>query len=247
MRALAGSPGVRVPTVYFEDDGAPPEVSPFHAMNIVPGECLEPILSEVHRTTAAVDPGTGLRRRRAMLAALHRVDPDADRPRCREAVHARRRDPALDARLRDRRRADERAVPRSREAALRHDAARVPRRRLPRRLPPREHAVRRHRGRRAHRLGDLVAVRPAPRPRVVPLLHRRGEAPDGEQPRPDRHADGAGVARRLRRGVRRGARQPRVVPLPHPLQGGGRDRTAHEAVREVGRRRRRRVGPDPRA
>src|SRR6266576_1778467 len=47
MRALAGAPGVRVPTVYFEDDGAPPEVSPFHAMNVVPGECLEPILSEV--------------------------------------------------------------------------------------------------------------------------------------------------------------------------------------------------------
>ena len=46
MRALAGSPGVRVPTVYFEDDGAPPEVSPFHAMNIVPGECLEPILTD---------------------------------------------------------------------------------------------------------------------------------------------------------------------------------------------------------
>jgi len=45
MRALASTPGVRVPTVYFEDDGAPPEVSPFHAMNIVPGECLEPIMS----------------------------------------------------------------------------------------------------------------------------------------------------------------------------------------------------------
>src|SRR5262249_57706924 len=47
MRALAGAPGVRVPTVYFEDDGAPPEVSPFHAMNIVPGVCHEPILTPV--------------------------------------------------------------------------------------------------------------------------------------------------------------------------------------------------------
>src|SRR5256714_14120148 len=45
MRALAGAPGVRVPAVYFEDHGAPPEVPPFHAMNIVPGECLEPILT----------------------------------------------------------------------------------------------------------------------------------------------------------------------------------------------------------
>ena len=40
-------PACGCPTVYFEDDGAPPEVSPFHAMNIVPGECLEPILTEV--------------------------------------------------------------------------------------------------------------------------------------------------------------------------------------------------------
>ena len=31
---------------------------------------------------------------------------------------------------------------------------------------------------------------------VVPLLHRRGQAPDGEQPRADRHADRAGAARR---------------------------------------------------
>jgi aminoglycoside phosphotransferase (APT) family kinase protein len=75
MRALAGAPGVRVPTVYFEDDGAPPEVSPFHAMNIVPGECLEPILQQ---PSAAVMP---IVRDRAfgaatMLAALHRVEPD---------------------------------------------------------------------------------------------------------------------------------------------------------------------------
>jgi aminoglycoside phosphotransferase (APT) family kinase protein len=75
MRALAGAPGVRVPTVYFEDDGAPPEVSPFHAMNIVPGECLEPILQQ---PSAEVMP---IVRDRAfgaatMLAALHRVEPD---------------------------------------------------------------------------------------------------------------------------------------------------------------------------
>ena len=60
-------------------------------------------------------------------------------------------------------------------------------------------------GRGAHRLGDLVAVRPPPRPRLVPLLHRRGEAPDGEQPGPDRHADGRRAARRVRRRIGRGA------------------------------------------
>ena len=44
-RARRRRPACGCPTVYFEDDGAPPEVSPFHAMNIVPGECLEPILT----------------------------------------------------------------------------------------------------------------------------------------------------------------------------------------------------------
>jgi aminoglycoside phosphotransferase (APT) family kinase protein len=76
MRALDGAAGVRVPSVYFEDDGAPPEVPPFHAMNIVPGECLEPLLQApppdvmpmvADRAFAAA----------AMLAALHRVDPTA--------------------------------------------------------------------------------------------------------------------------------------------------------------------------
>ena len=42
------------------------------------------------------------------------------------------------------------------------------------------------RGRGAHRLGDLVPLRPPPRPRVVPLLHAGGEAPDGVEPGPDR-------------------------------------------------------------
>ena len=49
MRALDGAPGVRVPLVFFEDDGAPPEVSPFHAMNLVPGECVEPLLVDRRR------------------------------------------------------------------------------------------------------------------------------------------------------------------------------------------------------
>jgi aminoglycoside phosphotransferase (APT) family kinase protein len=75
MRALAGAPGVRVPAVYFEDDGTPPEVSPFHAMNIVPGECLEPILTEVPPATRPQIPERAFGAAR-MLAALHRVDPD---------------------------------------------------------------------------------------------------------------------------------------------------------------------------
>ena len=148
MRALAGAPGVRVPTVYFEDDGAPPEVSPFHAMNIVPGECLEPILAAPPADVLPLVPdrafGAAADARGAAPGRSRR-----GRARRREAHIARGRDQALDPRLRDRRRADERALPRSRGAAVRHHAARAPRRDLPRRLPPRQHAVRRRRRSRA--------------------------------------------------------------------------------------------------
>jgi len=76
MRALEGAPGVRVPTVYFEDDGAPPDVSPFHAMNIVPGECLEPILAAPPPDVLPEVPARAFAAA-TMLAALHRVEPDA--------------------------------------------------------------------------------------------------------------------------------------------------------------------------
>jgi hypothetical protein len=75
MRALAGRDGVTVPEVLFEDAGDPPEISPFLAMNLVPGECLEPILQ------ASPDPARfGEFRSRAfdaarMLAAMHRLEP----------------------------------------------------------------------------------------------------------------------------------------------------------------------------
>jgi len=76
MRALAGAPGVRVPTVYFEDDGAPPEVPPFHAMNVVRGECLEPLLETPSPGIMRWVPDRAFAAAR-MLAALHRVDPGA--------------------------------------------------------------------------------------------------------------------------------------------------------------------------
>ncbi|KOU59022.1 aminoglycoside phosphotransferase [Streptomyces sp. MMG1533] len=70
MQALAGRPGVRVPAVLFCDAGTPP----FVAMELVPGQCVEPVLAP--RGTVPAD----LVRARAfdavrMLAALHRVDP----------------------------------------------------------------------------------------------------------------------------------------------------------------------------
>jgi aminoglycoside phosphotransferase (APT) family kinase protein len=76
MRALDGAPGVRVPSVYFEDDGDPPEVPPFHAMNIVPGECLEPLLQAPPPEVMPLVPDRAFAAA-AMLAALHRVDPAA--------------------------------------------------------------------------------------------------------------------------------------------------------------------------
>jgi aminoglycoside phosphotransferase (APT) family kinase protein len=76
MRALADSPGVRVPTVFFEDDGAPPEVPPFHAMNVVPGECLEPLLQPPPTDVLALVPSRAFAAA-SMLAALHCVDPVA--------------------------------------------------------------------------------------------------------------------------------------------------------------------------
>ena len=63
-------------SVYFEDDGAPPEVPPFHAMNIVPGECLEPLLQEPPADVMPLVPSRAFAAAR-MLAALHRVDPVA--------------------------------------------------------------------------------------------------------------------------------------------------------------------------
>ncbi|MFJ9127722.1 phosphotransferase family protein [Streptomyces sp. NPDC102340] len=73
MRVLAGRRGVRVPAVLFSDAGDGPAVPPFVAMELVPGECVEPVL--VPRGT--VPPGQV--RARAleaarMLADLHRVD-----------------------------------------------------------------------------------------------------------------------------------------------------------------------------
>jgi aminoglycoside phosphotransferase (APT) family kinase protein len=79
MRALHGRPGVRVPRALFDDAGAPPEVPPFLAMEWVPGECVEPVLTALD----ARDPQRfGDIRDRAfaaarMLAAIHALVPNA--------------------------------------------------------------------------------------------------------------------------------------------------------------------------
>ncbi|MEU6352703.1 phosphotransferase family protein [Streptomyces sp. NPDC047072] len=70
MRALSGRPGVRVPKVLFQDAGEPP----FLAMELVPGECVEPVLVPRGAVPAADVHARALDAAR-MLAALHRVDP----------------------------------------------------------------------------------------------------------------------------------------------------------------------------
>ena len=71
LQVLHGQPGVVVPPVYFDDAGDPP----FMAMGFVAGECVEPIL-EPSRDPAGF-PQTRARALDAsrVLAALHRVDP----------------------------------------------------------------------------------------------------------------------------------------------------------------------------
>ncbi|MFJ9246819.1 phosphotransferase family protein [Streptomyces sp. NPDC101776] len=74
MAALAGQPGVRVPKVLFSDAGAPPAVQPFVAMELVPGECVEPVLLP-RGTLAAGEVRSRALDAARMLAALHRVTP----------------------------------------------------------------------------------------------------------------------------------------------------------------------------
>lgn len=63
------------PDVLFADPGQPPDVPPFMAMNLVPGECVEPVLSD-----DAERPAPGLVRARffdavQVLAQLHGIVP----------------------------------------------------------------------------------------------------------------------------------------------------------------------------
>ncbi|MEU1185529.1 phosphotransferase family protein [Streptomyces sp. NPDC005820] len=74
MQLLARVPGVRVPKVLFSDRGAPTARQPFVAMELVPGECVEPVLVPRGAVPAARVRTRALDAAR-MLARLHRVDP----------------------------------------------------------------------------------------------------------------------------------------------------------------------------
>ncbi|MFF3567543.1 phosphotransferase family protein [Nocardia jiangxiensis] len=73
MRILTDRPGLRVPKVLFADAGAGLQAPPFVAMELVPGQCVEPVL--VPRGTVPADHVRARAFEAArMLAALHRVD-----------------------------------------------------------------------------------------------------------------------------------------------------------------------------
>jgi aminoglycoside phosphotransferase (APT) family kinase protein len=46
QKAVQGAKRPLAPDVLFSDPGEPPDVPPFMAMNLVPGECVEPVLSD---------------------------------------------------------------------------------------------------------------------------------------------------------------------------------------------------------
>ena len=77
QKAVQGGGRPLAPDVLFSDLGDPPQVPPFMAMNLVPGECVEPVLCD-----AADRPAPGQVRGRffdavQVLAQLHRISPAA--------------------------------------------------------------------------------------------------------------------------------------------------------------------------
>lgn len=75
--ALDGQPGVGVPPLLFTDAGQPDDIPPFFATGLVAGECAEPLLEAArNRRPDDIVRGRAFAAAR-MLAALHRVDPDA--------------------------------------------------------------------------------------------------------------------------------------------------------------------------
>jgi aminoglycoside phosphotransferase (APT) family kinase protein len=75
QRAVQGSRPPLAPDVLFEDPGEPPDVPPFMAMNLVAGECVEPLLSDpASRPAPAVVRARFFDAVRA-LAQLHAIVP----------------------------------------------------------------------------------------------------------------------------------------------------------------------------
>lgn len=77
QRVLRGRDRPLAPMVLFSDGGQPPDSPPFMAMNFVPGECLEPILTPAQRRPAPEVVHARYLDAARLLVELHRVRPEA--------------------------------------------------------------------------------------------------------------------------------------------------------------------------
>lgn len=78
LRAVQGAQGTRrrlVPDALFCDPGDPPGIPPFMAMDLVPGECVEPVLSADDERPSAPEVRARFFDAVSVLAALHEVAP----------------------------------------------------------------------------------------------------------------------------------------------------------------------------
>ena len=75
QQAVQGARRPLAPDVLFSDPGDPPEVPPFMAMNLVPGECVEPVLSDAAERPPAAQVRARFFDAVQVLALLHRIVP----------------------------------------------------------------------------------------------------------------------------------------------------------------------------
>jgi len=73
--AVQGAPRALAPDVLFSDPGDPPDIPPFMAMNMVPGECVEPVLCEDAERPAPAQVRARYFDAVRVLAQLHAIVP----------------------------------------------------------------------------------------------------------------------------------------------------------------------------
>lgn len=75
QKALQGRGRSLAPDVLFSDAGTPPDAPPFMAMNLVAGECLEPVLAAATERPAPEQVRTRYLEAARVLASLHSINP----------------------------------------------------------------------------------------------------------------------------------------------------------------------------
>jgi aminoglycoside phosphotransferase (APT) family kinase protein len=75
QKAVQGAPRALAPDVLFSDPGDPPEVSPFMVMNLVPGDCVEPMLCADAERPPPPQVQARFFEAVQVLATLHRIVP----------------------------------------------------------------------------------------------------------------------------------------------------------------------------